>query len=130
MPGDPGVVEDEQAASPMPIRGGDHMAGQLGRREAGQPAVRVAEQGDAGRAEFGGRLPDFLLSRMAQVRVRLVQRGRLAVRVAQDVHRCARRGQLADHSAEAEALVVGMRDHGQHGWPGRKRPAQASAAVL
>jgi hypothetical protein len=104
------------------------VAGQFGRREAGQPAVGIAEQRDAGRAEFGRCLPQFLPPRPVQVRVRLVQRGRLAVRVTQDVHRRTRRGQLADHRAEAEALVVGMRDHGQRGRPGRKHPHQVSAA--
>lgn len=120
--GDPGVVEDEQPAGVAVRcrRGG--MGRQLIRSDLSQPAVGVVQQGDAGRAKLRAGLAEFLLPRTAQVGADLVEGGRLPVRVAQDVHRRAGRRQPVDHGAQAEALIIGVRDHRQHARPGRQLP--------
>jgi hypothetical protein len=123
MPGDPGVVEDEQAADAAAGGCRGSVGRQLGRVCSGQLAVGVVQQGHAGRAELGSGLAEFCLPGAVQVGAGLVKRGRLPVRVAQDVDRRAARHQRVDDGAQPEALVVGVRDHREHASPGRQRPA-------
>jgi hypothetical protein len=65
VPGHPGVVEDEQAASADARGGGRDVAGKLGRRDAGQAAVGVIQQRDVGRPQLGGRLAQLGFARDA-----------------------------------------------------------------
>jgi hypothetical protein len=74
MPGDPGVVEDEQPGYP-PV---DSRCGGVGRYlgglDVGEPAVRIVEQRHAGHAELGAGLAEFGLSGVMQVGAGLVER--------------------------------------------------------
>jgi hypothetical protein len=111
VPGDPGVVEDQHTAGADAGGGGRGVAGELAGRDAGQAAVRVVQQRDAGRPEFGGCLAQLGSAGLVQISLRLIERGRPAVGVAQDVHGSASRRELVDHRAQPEALVVRVRDH-------------------
>ena len=73
VPGHPGVVENEHAARADTDGGRRDMAGELAGRDAGQTAVGVVQQRDAGRAEFGGRLAQLVLARPMQVGPRLIR---------------------------------------------------------
>ena len=128
MPGHPGVVEDEQPDGAGAGGGVCDVAGQLGRRDAGQAAVGVIQQGDTGRPEFGSRPAQFGFAHAVQIGVHLVQGGCPAVGEAQDVHGSTGRRELVDDRAQAEALIIGVRDHHQHAWPGgQHRPGLTGA---
>jgi hypothetical protein len=63
-----------------------------------------------------------------QIGVHLVQGRCPAVGEAQDVHGSAGRRELVDDRAQAEALIIGVRDHHQRAWPGgQHRPGLAGA---
>ena len=85
VPGYPGVVEDEHAGRADAGGGVRDVAGKLGRRDAGQAAVGVVEQRDAGCPEFSSCLAQLDLAGAMQIGPRLIQRGCPAVGVAQDV---------------------------------------------
>jgi hypothetical protein len=110
--GDAGVVEDEQAVWPVADSQPYGMGGQLRRRDAGEPIVGIAEQGNAGCGQLGAGVPQFRFAFGVQVGAVLVQRRRLAVGVAQDVRGSTCGRHVADDRAEPEGLVVGVRhDH-------------------
>ena len=130
VPGHPGVVEDEHAAGVDAGGAACDVASEFGRRDAGQAAIGVIKQRDAGYPEFGGRTAQLSFPRAMQVGARLVQRGRSAVGVAHDVHIGASLRELVNDRAQAEALIVGVGDHHQHARPGRQpRPGPAGAPV-
>ena len=87
MAGDAGVVEDQQPAGVIPGGQPGDMRGQLGRRHFGETAVGIVQQRDGGDAECRPGLPQFPGPLPGQVGAGLVQRGRLAAGVAQNMHR-------------------------------------------
>jgi hypothetical protein len=127
MTGDAGVVENEHSV--WPVAGGQPhgMGGQFWRRDGCEPAVGVIEQGDGGRGKLSAGLLQLRFASPVQIGVVLVQRGRLAVGVAENVRGSTRGRHEADDRAQPEGLVVGMSDDHQYFRPSRQQPPGTDA---
>ena len=94
------------------VEHGLHVVGQFLLRHLGEVTVGIRQLVEPTDTQCGARRPEFDRSPLGQIR-RRSQRAGLATREAQLVDVYAVRGELVDHRAEPERLIVGMRHHHQ-----------------
>jgi len=111
VPGDPGLVEDQQAVGP--IEHASHLLDQDIERHASKPAIGVIQQMQAPYAENVAGCLQFTRADVCQILTR-AQGGCLAARVAQDVDTGSTIEQGGDDPAKSERLVVGMGHDGEN----------------
>ena len=115
--GDPGRVEHQQSVGPNPVDGRDDVVDEGRQVDVGQATVAVVAQRDRPDAQDVRGGPQLVGAHGRQVR-RVGTEGRCATTgEAQDVDARAGAGERVDHRAEAERLVVRVRDDREDALP-------------